>query len=162
MSMLRKVNTGLEKFMRETAGASAIEFGIIFPLMLLMLVVMGDLSTGILLKMELTSAARAGVQHGLVSKPDHDDLGAVETTALNALSNTGGVLRFRQGASTSAVMICQCSDGTSEVCDGTCTSPNYLQKRLTVTATKQWTPMIKYPGMNVPLTLTSSAVLRLR
>ena len=152
----------LQHFGRNESGVSAIEFAIAAPFLIIALVVMADLSTGIMLKMELESAARVGGQYGLVIKPSDDDLDKVQTAALDALPNPGTFMDFRAGATANVTLTCQCSGGSSTTCTSSCPSPQFREAYLSVTVNRAWQPLIPYPGVNLPINLSSDSIIRLQ
>ena len=160
--MMRYLLTYVKAFRRNESGVSAIEFAIAAPFLIIAMVVMADLTTGIMLKLELESAARVGSQYGLVVKPSDDDLDEVETAALNALPSTGTFLDFRSGATASVTLTCQCSGGGATTCTSSCPSPQFREAYLTVTLNRDWAPLIPYPGIALPINLSSDSVIRLQ
>ena len=152
----------LSVFKKDESGVSAIECAIAAPFLILGLVVMADLSTGIMLKMELENAARVGGQYGLVIKPSDDDLDQVETAALDALPSPGTFMDFREGASASVSLTCQCSGGGTTTCTSSCPSSEFREAYLTISINRDWDPLIPYPGISLPVNLVSESVIRLQ
>jgi len=70
-------------FRRNDAGASAVEFALIAPVMLVMLMGLLDYAVAVFHRTELESAARAGAQYALVDGFDATTI----TTAVEASTN---------------------------------------------------------------------------
>ena len=157
---MKRIITKLRRLGGDTRGVAAIEFGFIAPFLLFALVAAADLGIGLLLRMELTSAARVGSQYALVSPQIASDLSDVELASINALPAGSGILNFRQGATSTATVIEECVDGTTPDGNGVCAGGVNKQVYINVTVTRDWEPLIPYPGINLPMPISSSSVIR--
>jgi len=134
-------------------GGSAIEFAMIMPIAVAMLVLMFDLGTGGYMKSRVQSAAQAGTtyveahgwnHHGIV-------LAVREATNLPSVSVQGG-------------LSCGCVNGTAIAdapCGSTCASGAPAGVYATVTASSVYTPLIPYPGLSRSMTLSATSIVRI-
>lgn len=113
-------------------GTSAIEFGMLAPVLLVVVMAVAELGNGIFHKMELTSAARAGAQYAILKGYSSSTIATVVqgSTNLSGITVTSG-------------QSCECSSGatpsgTAPSC--TCSSGT-VQKFITVTAAYSYVPM---------------------
>lgn len=104
-------------------GTSAIEFGLLAPILLIMLLGLIDFGFAWIKKMELSSAARAGAQYALLEGYDSTTVQSVVTNATNLTDITFDTL----------TTYCQCEDGTSVTCGDTCTDGSSNRKWVTIT-----------------------------
>jgi Flp pilus assembly protein TadG len=113
-------------------GASAVEFGLLSTVLLLIVMGMVDLGIGIFHKMELTSAARAGAQYAVLKGYDSSTLQTVVQGSTNLSSVSVASSRF-----------CECSTGvtpTGTAPSCTC-STGTVRKFITVTASYSYVPI---------------------
>jgi hypothetical protein len=133
-------------------GSAAIEFAMIMPIVVAMLVLIFDLGTGGYTKARVQSAAQAGTTY-------------VETHGWN---HRGIVLAVRDATDLPAVNVqaalsCGCIGGTDivdEPCGSTCPSGGPAGVYVRVTASSVYTPLIPYPGIDRSMTLSASSIVR--
>ncbi len=139
-------------------GAAAVEFALILPLLVLMLVGIMDMGRMVYIRSILESAARAGAQAAFA------DPGATATieAAVQTAALAGGVTV----TSVTAPEACRCSDASSVDCaTGTCATGS-VHHYVTVTTTKAYTPMVNLAnlpfglGIDLTTTLTAKVVMR--
>jgi Flp pilus assembly protein TadG len=147
-------------------GAAAVEFALIVPMLLLMVLGLTELGRIVHYRSVLESAARTGVHAGRSLSLSTSALittaqTTMETAADLAITNSG----IGGTVNSTAAVTCECSDGTSVVCaSGTCASGSkrYIA---TVTMTRSYTPLydlVNLPGgfnLDLSMTLTGSATL---
>ncbi|MBK1794909.1 pilus assembly protein [Devosia sp. WQ 349] len=97
MALLRM----LRRFWRTAAGHAAIEFALIVPIVLLLLVAVYDLGTGFTEKIKVQSALNSGMQH--VMQTEGTDLAMTTTVINHQLDDKAGA------ASVSVEKICRCN-----------------------------------------------------
>lgn len=119
-------------------GNVMLEFGLAFPVLVLLLVGLLDLGRFGLQKSALLQGAREGAQYGILSPNDTANINA---TAQNA-SGLAGV------TATSNVF-CECVSGTTVSCVTTCASGQTLKTYLTVTTTKGFTSVLSVATLNL-------------
>jgi Flp pilus assembly protein TadG len=135
--------------LRSRRGIATVEFALIVPVLLVMLLGLIDFGMAMYEKMELTSAVRAGA-HVAIADAYENDTTAIQA-AVNNSTNISGI---------SVATSCACGDSTSIACDAasTCADDTYY---ITVTATKDFVPLfLAFPGISNPITLTSTVTMR--
>jgi len=147
-----------KRFLRDTSGVSAIEFGFFSPILVIGLIIAADLGNGIIRHTELTGAARAAAQYAQVKRPVQKDFDQIEQAALDALSITDP--NELQGVTVATTLVCECSGGGSGSCNLPCPTGEFRETFLTVAVSQQWTPLIPYPVVTWPMTLTGEATMR--
>jgi hypothetical protein len=134
-------------------GGAAIEFALIMPIAVAMLVLMFDLGTGGYVKSRVLSAAQAGTTY-------------VEAHGWN---RPGIVLAVREATNLPSVNIqarlsCGCVAGTAindQLCGSPCPSGAAAGTYAAVTASSVYTPLIPYPGLARSMTLSASSIVRI-
>lgn len=133
-------------------GSAAVEFAMIMPILVALLVFTFDLGTGGYVKARVESAAQAGTTY-------------VEAHGWDQQGITRSVLEATnlRGVNIQAALSCNCVSGTDIVpatCGGTC--PNGARAGLyaKVTASSVYAPVIPYPGIDRSLTLSASSIVR--
>lgn len=138
-------------------GVAIIEFTIMLPLLVLMLIPMVDFGRLAYFAIEVSSAARAGVQYGAQST----------TTAANTAL-------IRQAAQQDATDLpvtltviptypynCQCSDGsTPAACTASACSGSSLIQYVKVNTSATVTTLLPYPGLPASFSLSGQAIMR--
>ncbi len=134
--------------LRCTRGAAVIEFALLAPVLLLMVVGAIDFGTFIHQKMQLQSAARAGVQFAAQSNATISDTAGIVNAAANASE-----LDFT-GVTTTTTQFCSCSDGVESAadtfggCSGSCAGGELPGLYVRVNVTGQFTPLFPIRGIS--------------
>jgi Flp pilus assembly protein TadG len=133
-------------------GQSFVEFGIVAPVLLLVLLAVADLGRVFFVSIELNDAARAGTQFGIQSPANAADISGMEQAAQNDASNISGV-------SATASEYCQCPDGTTPACNS---SPSCSDMRVyvEVDTTGSFQTLLDYPGISSSFALGGKSVMR--
>jgi Flp pilus assembly pilin Flp len=134
-------------------GAAAIEFALIMPIAVAMLVLTFDLGTGGYVKARVESAAQAGTTY--VEAHGWNQRGIVR--AVREATNLPPV-------AVRAELSCGCITGTDIVdalCGSACPTGAAAGVYVKVTASSAYTPLIPYPGIDRPMTLSASSVVRI-
>ena len=148
----------LSRIREDRRGVAAIEFGFMTPILLIMLIIAADLGIGILTHIELTGAARAGTQYAQVKRPVQQDFDQIEEAVKEALSETDAAAL--EDVTVTTTLECQCSGGTAVSCSNTCPTGEFREAFLTVQVSQDWNPLVPYPGMSWPKTLTGESIMR--
>lgn len=98
-------------------------------------------------KMELTSAARSGAQVALIDSSDTNAIKQAVVSSTNLDITTADVTTSQS---------CECADGTSISCGGTCGDGSTNRYFFTVTATENYTLLL----VPTTMTLIGSATVR--
>ena len=120
-------------------GSALIEFALIAPVTLLLLA--GVLNYGMALRTAtaVANAARVGAQFGAKSSASATDTSGIRSAAVNSAPTLSG-MTVTSSAS------CQCPDGSSVSCTGTCVSGKKLMY-VKVTVTAASTTFFNYAGL---------------
>jgi len=136
-------------------GAAIIEFALILPLVILLMVGLFDLGFGAYQLIQVHAAAEAGAQYAARHSWDATAIAAAVTSA----TGTSGV-----AATPAPSQVCGCPDGgtfTPMPSCGTCPSGSPAGVYASVSAQLTYSPVLPYPGLSDPLTLTGQAYRRL-
>lgn len=123
---------------RDTRGVAAIEFGLMIPLLSLMVVSVTDIGLAVYRKMQVEDAAQAGAQYAIAHGFDASGISSAVTSATNSTAIT---------ASPGPVQFCGCptSAGVSTVSCGTvCTGGVQAGTYTTVSAQATYYTLINY------------------
>jgi Flp pilus assembly protein TadG len=134
-------------------GAAAIEFALVAPILLALLVPLIDLGMGSYIKAQVQTAAQAGAEYAEMRgwNPLAIRQAVLNATGLTALSVTPSVS-------------CGCISGTSIVtatCGNYCPSGRPPGTYVTVAASASYTSLIPYPGLDRTTTFRASSVVRI-
>jgi Flp pilus assembly protein TadG len=147
---------------RSESGDSLVEMALLLPILTMLLLGTVDLGRLSYMSIEVSNAARAGVQYGQQNPTTWADVTGMQTAATNDATDLVGAT---QGNLTAvATYWCQCSDGTSVTPNcfpGTpsCATTHRVDyvKVVTTATYKPWFPC---PGIPSSTNLTSQAVMR--
>jgi hypothetical protein len=107
---------------------------------------------------ELTNAARAGAQYGAYNPARSADVPGMEATAAHS-----GNIDITIVPPT-PLRTCECAsaggEGAPVTCSTTCASGQHLVVTVTVAASKNFTTIMKYPGIPRSILLKRTATLR--
>lgn len=110
-SFLRRSIRFLHRYRSDRRGATAAEFALATPLLLLLLSVAVDLGLALNQSSTLSNAARAGAQYAMRYPSDPDGIRLVVTKAVPA--------ELAQ-LTVASILSCECADGTKTVCTESC------------------------------------------
>ena len=152
MNMKRILSLGC---LREDAGLSAIEFALVAPFLCTFLLGVVDLGFGFQAQMAVTQAAQAGTYYAM--------LNGYNTSGIqNVVANASGLSGITAPTSSST---CGCPSGTAVTassCTSNCASGQAAGTYASVTAQYSYTPILTYPGLPSPMTLTATSMLRIK
>ncbi len=135
--------------LKSARGSSVIEFALIAPVLLLMVVGAIDFGTFIYQKMQMQSAARAGAQYAIQS-----DATVSDTAGITFAAQFASELDFT-GVTVTPTQFCACSDGTESAvdaatgsCNGTCFGGEFPGLYVKVSLTGDFTPLFPIAGIS--------------
>lgn len=136
----------------EDSGQALIEVAVSAMLMVTLLA--GTCEFGILEydAIEVTNAARAGVQYGAQSKTAALDIAGMKLAALADGPNVAGL-------SATASHFCSCSDGSASTCSGGDCSTSRMIEYVQVNTTVTVTPPFHVPSLPQSFNLSGLAVM---
>jgi Flp pilus assembly protein TadG len=142
-------------------GVAIVEFALILPLLILLMVGLFDLGFGSWQYMQVQAAAEAGAQYASLYPGDTAGIAAAATGATGT-----------SGASATSSQMCGCAGddpfkvadwvGTQCVPATTCTSGSPPGVYVLVTVQLSYSPVLPYPGWSNPMTLNGHAYRRLQ
>jgi Flp pilus assembly pilin Flp len=141
----------LRSYLRLQGGASAIEFALLAPVLVFMLVATLDFGMFIKQKMMLQSMVSTAADYAMRTQSD----GGLETVAENAY---GGEF---ENITLIYAFECECSDGVVRQCPTDCAMNDYQRRFIKVDASGVFEPMFPYPGVPSSLTLDSTSRMRI-
>jgi len=137
-------------------GLAAIEFAVIGPLLVLMMVCTVDLSLGFYSAMQVQNAAQAGAEyaslHGFKAT-------SISSAVVNATSFKG------ISASPSPVQFCGCPSKTSvatATCGTKCADGTLAATYVRVSASGKYTTLLPYPSLPASFSLASQSTVRIQ
>jgi Flp pilus assembly protein TadG len=135
-------------------GSAIVEFGMLAPVLILMLMGAIDFARVFFTSISVVNAARAGVQYGLRSNGKSGDLTGMQNAALADGSDIAGM-------TATATRFCQCSDGATANClTGSCGTYGRPRIYVKVTTAVAFQTLFRYPGVPATVNLTKSATMR--
>lgn len=131
---------------RDDTAVSAVEFALIAPVLMILMLGMFDYAVLIFHKMELVGAVRSGAQYALI---DSSATAAIKQTVINSTNLPTNTLNV------TVTNFCECPDGSGTACGGTCAtgSVHYYTR---VSGSYDYTPIF-LPG---PITLSDTTTIR--
>jgi Flp pilus assembly protein TadG len=150
---LRRFVKGCEE---GVSGAAAVEFAIIVPVLLVLLVFTIDLSIGFYRKMQVQNAAQAGAQYAAVHGFDAT---SVSIAILSATSFSG------IAASPAPSQFCGCPTSTgvtTTTCGSSCASGSAPGTYVRASTVGSYNTVFSYPGIPKPFNFIGQATVRLQ
>ena len=137
------------------SGQSVAEMALLTPLLLLMLVGTIEIGRFAYYGIEVSSAARAGVQFGAQSLADSRDLAGITQAAQNDVPEVPGL-------NVTARDRCACSNSPASLvgCPAFGCAPGHALVFLQVDATANIKPLFPYPGLPAKFAARGHAVMR--
>jgi len=136
-------------------GGAIIEFALIMPFLVVLLVGLCDLGFGFYESMQVQAAAEAGAQYATRHAWD----AAAVATAVTDATGAGGIT-----ATPAPSKVCACPGGgtlTQIGCTSTCRSGDPPGVYASVSAQLRYQTVLPYPGLPATLTLTGQTYRRL-
>ena len=137
-------------------GTAAIEFAIVGPMLVVMMVCTVDLGAGMFRKMQVQNAAQAGAMYAAL----HGFTASSISNAVTSASGFSGV-----SASPAPSQFCGCASNsgvTSITCTSTCSGGSTPGTYVTVSAQGVYTTILPYPMVPESFTLTSQSTVRIQ
>jgi Flp pilus assembly protein TadG len=144
---------GPRAILRTETGQSLVEFAILTPVVLLLLVGAIEIGRLAYLSILVNNAAHAGVQYGAQNLATAADNTGMQTAALNDGQNIAGL-------TAAASHYCTCANGSSSSCLATDCAGSHRLVYVQVNTTGVFRSMIGYPGLPASYTVNGQAVLR--
>ena len=149
----------LQRFVCSERGVSAVEFGLIVPVLVLLMLGAFDFAQGFREKQRLVNAAQAGAQYAAQNRSFVDiPIANVEQRVRDNAEDTTNALDV------AARYYCVCPAAGPEVlCTSTCGKPPRLPRRFVEVDVQYAVDLLfAYPGMQDPLPLRATTVMQVR
>jgi Flp pilus assembly protein TadG len=137
-------------------GQSLLEMAFLTPVLLLLMVGIIEVGRFAYYSIEVTNAARAGVQYGAQNLADANDITGIQQAALRDAADVSG-LTFNPRPK----VLCACSESSSVYvgCPATgCTGHPIVFVQVDTTA--NFSPLFHYPGLPTTFTADGHAIMR--
>ena len=115
-------------FFRNTSGAAAVEFGLVSPILVLLMVGIGTYGLEIIAYSKMREAVSAGAQYALTTSDTTSDISSVVSAAWDDKPG---------GATINVSQRCVCAGVTND-CATACPDGDYPQKMTTITASRSY------------------------
>jgi len=146
----------LARFGRSAGGNISVEFALVLPFLMLLILGATDFGRGFVEKLRLNNAARAGAQYALAeyNKDASAIYAGVEQSAQSDAEDASLVVTPN--------IYCKCLDGTELTCGQPCTGGEVPMRYIEVDVSGPFEFLFDYPTTTGSMTLTGRAELRLR
>jgi Flp pilus assembly protein TadG len=141
----------LRALLRNRSGQALIEAALTLSLLCTMLLGAFELGKVAYAWIEVTRAAKAGVQYGDRNVNDAVDTSGIQTAAANEAPDISGL-------TTTSSVGCSCSNGGTSTCLNTDCPNSHIIETLTVQTSATYDPGIHLPGLPTTYTLHGKAV----
>ncbi len=145
----------LRRWRLGSSGTATIELAIVSTFLVVLAVGAFDFGRVGLEKAELVSAARAGTQFGVQDLSNANDTTQIIQAVRDDAGDTTGALQVQTR------QYCACA-GVELACTASCADGSYAPFYIEVSVQNTVDLMFAYPGMESPLTLSSTSAARLR
>lgn len=153
--MIKKIKNLSKKLRQNDNGTSALELALIMPILLFFMVGTLDLGSAFVRKMELSNAAKAGVQYAMVRKPLQGDLTNIRGAVVSALAGSGN-----DSTTINTELYCMCL-AVKQACTTTCTDEN-VSAFVNISVTENFvTPFFNYDWFISEFPLSESTTIQL-
>ena len=143
-----------KRLRREQAGATAVEFAVIAPILIAMMIGIVDYGLGLYTDTQLANAAQAAVDYAMQKGYD----AAAMTTVAQSSTRLTGIT-----AAPSQYCGCPSATGvTSTSCDSSCSDGLTAGTYAKVVATKEYGTLLSYPGIPANIHLSETATARVQ
>jgi Flp pilus assembly protein TadG len=133
------------------SGQALVESALVLPLLAIILIGATEFAMMAYAAIEVSNAAKAGVQYGASNGSAASDTSGIATAASNDAVNVTGL-------TTTSSYSCICSDGSASTCQPTDCSNSHIEEILTVNTQATYSPPIHLPGFSGPYTLKGKAI----
>lgn len=146
----------LSRGISDTSGVAAIEFAIIIPMLLMMLICTVDLGMGIYRNMQVQNSAQAGARYAMTNSFD-------ATLISNAVSSATALQGIVASPPPSQYCGCATNSGIAPVtCGSTCPAGAVYGTYVNVSAEGYYTTIMPYPLIASNFTLKAQANVRVQ
>lgn len=152
---MRLVSILLSCYRKEKQGVAAVEFAMVVPFLVLVLLGIFDFGTYINAKMRMENTARAVAQYVIQG-------GDIESIESDIMATSNMSETEKQTASFSTEYACECRQGESTFCGDSCGQDDYLRVFVEVRMGMNYNPTLPWPGLPNNIRLTSAVRLQVQ
>jgi Flp pilus assembly protein TadG len=156
---LTPIRRGLSRFTggaEGVRGAISIEFAVIAPTLVLMLICVLDLGMGIYRKMQVQNAAQAGAAYAVLH-------GFAANSIENAVTSATSFAGLSASPAPSEFCGCPSSSGVATAtCASTCSGGSSPGTYVTVSSQGTYATLLAYPGLPNSYTLSAQSTVRIK
>ena len=156
-SMTKRPGTQvLARYSDDSRGVAAIEFAMIVPVLLFMLIAIVDMGMGVYADMQVQNAAQAGAQYAIAHGYTASSISSAVTsaTSFSGITVSSGPTKFCGCPSSTGV--------TTATCSSTCANGTSAGTYVTVTASGTYTTLIPYPLIPTTYTFVHPSTVRIQ
>ena len=133
------------------SGQALVEAALVIPLLAFILVGVAELARVAYAAIEVSNAAKAGVQYGTQNGSTAADPTGIANAAAGDAANLTGL-------TTTSSVSCICSDGSASTCQPTDCANSHIESILTVNTQADFDPIFHVPGLPTTFTLRGQAI----
>lgn len=133
------------RFRRCRLGTAAVEFALITPVLLIIIMGLVDFGLAMFKKMELTGAVRSGAQLAMM---DSSNTTVIKDAVVDASGNS------ITSSDVSTTSFCECADESTVVCGETCGDGSSNRTFMTITASQSFSGLFLTSAISITGTIT--------
>lgn len=160
-SMSRAARAG-RRFQAADNGTIAVEFGLVAPVVLVLLLGVVESSLAISDNLSVQAAARAGTHFGLTKPPLQGDMSSVIASARAAMPTDWAVPNGTNSAVVIASLKCECEITGPAVCGMPCGLGEASQTYLRVEVSKTYKPLLSSRYFSPSFQFKNASLVRLK
>jgi Flp pilus assembly pilin Flp len=149
----------LQRLRADCRGAMAVEFGLIAPVVMLMMLGVVEASVAISTNLEVQAAARAGTHAGFTRPPTAGDMTPIIASTKAAMP--ADWLSGNNAATVAATLACECEVTGAVACGNPCGLGEAKQTYLRVEVTKNHAPLLSTKFFSPSFQLKQMSMVRL-
>lgn len=158
----RRISYNLRRLAQREDGAIAVEFGFVFPLVLVMLLGIVEASAAISANLSVQGAARTGAHFGLVKPPIQGDMAPIIGATRAALPAEWVSANAANPATIAASIACECELTGPVACGVPCGAGEQSLSYLKVDVSKVYTPLVALRYFSPSFVFKNSSQVRLK
>lgn len=141
------------KLIRNSDGAAAVEFALLAPLFVMLIMGIADFGVYVNQRMQLENLARAAVEYVVKGGEEEN----VQADVLEAALPPSEL----EEVTAEAEATCECSSsGAAGVCGTSCENGAYQRRFYSMSITRTYNPLFVYPGLPEQISITGYARLQ--
>jgi Flp pilus assembly protein TadG len=146
---------GLRDIISCDRGVSAVEWAMIAPIVMVLLLGVMDFGAAAIHKMQMANSVRAGLQYATVRKPIQGDLTQIQTAIDTAAPPDETGTR-----DVTVTLYCQCPDGSAIACTSSCAGGD-RSSNVSIVIQEDYQMMLGLPFAGSNLTLRAEGAVQL-